>query len=296
MNMKSSVVLFSLILAVAPVSTLMQTAEAGSFSGKEKQNNKKNRSKKKKAFFTCDAYSRETLLKKAEKYLGDIDRSAKKHKVSAGLIKAVITVESCFRHKAKSSSGAVGLMQLMPGTAKRFGITDRLDTSKNISAGTRYLKFLLKRYNGDIRLVAAAYNAGEGAVDKYNGIPPYKETQTYVKRVMNAYSKLKPQQPQPAQQIAKKTSKHSQPKITKTRRKPQSALQQRFNLEKAYNEWQAQENRKKYAARYKRPNRLIIINPPNHENMSPHSLGSEFERWKREQKQRKPLLGFGSRI
>lgn len=139
---------------------------------------------------SCDSYSRSELLSKADKYQPLITKAAQDYKVSPHLITAVITVESCFRPKARSSSGAAGLMQLMPATARRFGVTNRYSSKHNIKAGTKYLKFLLNRFNGNVQLAAAAYNAGEGAVDKYNGIPPYKQTQAYVRKVLNAYRKL----------------------------------------------------------------------------------------------------------
>lgn len=141
-------------------------------------------------FYTCDSFSRKTLNKKAKRFSKYIDRAAKETKVSPALIKAIITAESCFRPTAKSNKGAVGLMQLMPATAKRFGVTNRYNNSRNIKAGSRYLKFLLKHFKGDLRKTIAAYNAGEGAVRRHNGIPPYKETRTYVKRVLNAYYKM----------------------------------------------------------------------------------------------------------
>ena len=96
-----------------------------------------------------------------------------------GSRRAIIQVESAFDRLAVSTAGARGLMQLMPATARRFGVTDCFDAGQNIFAGTRYLRILLDRYAGDVSLAAAAYNAGETAVSRYNGIPPYRETQTY---------------------------------------------------------------------------------------------------------------------
>lgn len=141
---------------------------------------------------TCDRYPKHILNKKASKYIESITESASDYHVSPHLITAIITVESCFRQRVRSPKGAAGLMQLMPATAKRFGTSrkKRYNSKYNIRAGTRYLKFLLKRYHGNIALTAAAYNAGEGAVAHYNGIPPYQETQQYVRKVLAVYKKL----------------------------------------------------------------------------------------------------------
>ena len=113
-----------------------------------------------------------------------IHRTADKHQVDASLIKAVIHTESYFNPNATSIKGASGLMQLMPATAERYGITDLYSPRQNIDAGVRYLRDLIKRYPKKIKLALAAYNAGENAVDKYKGIPPYRETQNYVKKVL----------------------------------------------------------------------------------------------------------------
>jgi soluble lytic murein transglycosylase-like protein len=101
----------------------------------------------------------------------------------------VIKQESRYNPKAVSGVGAQGLMQMMPATAKRFGLKDPFDPAANVEAGTKYLKFLLKRFNGDVSLALAGYNAGEGSVDKYKGVPPYSETQNYVKKISATYGK-----------------------------------------------------------------------------------------------------------
>lgn len=109
--------------------------------------------------------------------------------VDPRFIHAVIWQESRYKTRAISHAGAQGLMQLMPATAERFGCTNPYDVSENIAAGTKYLGWLLKRFDGDVKLALAGYNAGEGAVDKYNGIPPYNETQNYVRKISASYGK-----------------------------------------------------------------------------------------------------------
>ena len=109
--------------------------------------------------------------------------------VDPRFIHAVIWQESKYDQTARSHAGAQGLMQLMPATAKRFGCDDPNDPVANIEAGTKYLGWLLKRFSGNVELALAGYNAGEGAVDKYNGIPPYNETQNYVKIISQRYGK-----------------------------------------------------------------------------------------------------------
>jgi soluble lytic murein transglycosylase-like protein len=110
--------------------------------------------------------------------------------VDPRFIHAVIWQESKYQQKARSHAGAQGLMQLMPATAKRFGCEHPDDPVENITAGTKYLSWLLKRFSGNVELALAGYNAGEGSVDKYDGIPPYNETQNYVKIISKRYGKL----------------------------------------------------------------------------------------------------------
>lgn len=116
-------------------------------------------------------------------YQAEIAAAARLHGVDEAIVRAIIHAESAFNPNALSRVGAQGLMQLMPATARRFGVSDSFDATQNIGGGVKYLAWLLKRFNGNLTLAAAGYNAGEGAVDKYKGVPPYSETQRYVQRV-----------------------------------------------------------------------------------------------------------------
>ena len=116
-----------------------------------------------------------------------VKEAAERHRMDPALIRAVIETESHWNAGAVSRKGAVGLMQLVPSTAQRFGVKDMFSPKQNVDAGVRYLKSLLERYNGNLDLALAAYNAGEGAVDRARGVPAFRETRNYVQRVQDAY-------------------------------------------------------------------------------------------------------------
>lgn len=140
--------------------------------------------------------------------------AARRHHIDEAWLRAIAHVESGFQARALSPKGAQGVMQLMPFTAQRYAVVDPFNAGQSIGAGAQHLAYLLKRYQGDTRLAAAAYNAGEGAVAKYNGIPPYRETQAYVAKVQalktrytTALQARKPQRPKvvtpPSQAVSK---------------------------------------------------------------------------------------------
>ncbi|MEO5573803.1 MAG: lytic transglycosylase domain-containing protein [Gammaproteobacteria bacterium] len=127
-----------------------------------------------------------------KRYSPIITTAARNYQMDESLLHAVIMAESSYNPLALSPKGAVGLMQLMPGTAKRYGVTNSKDPSQNIRGGTRYLRDLLKLFNNDLKLAVAAYNSGENAVIKYgNKIPPYDETVNYVAKVLGFYQTLR---------------------------------------------------------------------------------------------------------
>ena len=123
--------------------------------------------------------------------IGLIEEYSQKNGLDSDFVKAVVKQESGFNEKATSHCGAAGLMQLMPGTAKGLGVTNPYDAEDNVKGGTKMLANLLKTYGGNKELALAAYNAGGGAVKKYGGIPPYQETQNYVKNVLSIYNRYK---------------------------------------------------------------------------------------------------------
>ncbi|MFN2578062.1 MAG: lytic transglycosylase domain-containing protein [Pyrinomonadaceae bacterium] len=153
-------------------------------------------------FFFSPVFAPVVEAKRQEEFIpldiprsGDCDldliifRAGEREGVDPRFIHAVIQQESRYDSKATSPVGAKGLMQLMPATGKRFACKDLKDQACNVEAGTKYLAFLLKRFNGDVSLALAGYNAGEGAVDKYKGVPPYHETENYVKKIVANYGK-----------------------------------------------------------------------------------------------------------
>jgi len=134
----------------------------------------------------CDIHSKIDFARTAlnlDAFKNEIAAAAASTGVDVALLRAVIHAESAFNPMAMSNKGAQGLMQLMPGTAGDLGVSDAFDAAQNIDGGARYLAQLLRDFNGDVKLAAAAYNAGEAAVQKYGGVPPYDETQVYVARV-----------------------------------------------------------------------------------------------------------------
>ncbi|WP_339778592.1 lytic transglycosylase domain-containing protein [uncultured Methylophaga sp.] len=136
--------------------------------------------------YACNPTSKinwHTIRLNTDDYADTVRTIAKKYKIDAALVRAVIHAESAFNAKALSKKGAQGLMQLMPGTAKDLGVTNAFDVQQNIEGGVKYLAGLLNTFDGDIKLATAAYNAGPGAVKRFKGIPPYAETEVYVERV-----------------------------------------------------------------------------------------------------------------
>jgi hypothetical protein len=157
-----------------------------------------------------------------------VDEIAQVVGVDTHLARAIIQAESAFNYKARSRAGALGLMQLMPSTAERFGVLDPFDPRQNISGGVKYLKWLHDYYAGDLIRVVAAYNAGEGAVNKHKGIPPFRETRAYVPRVLDLYHR-KAVQPDPklAGSMALLQKGRGGFKVEEQKNVPEPTLQQR---------------------------------------------------------------------
>jgi soluble lytic murein transglycosylase-like protein len=148
---------------------------------------------------------------KAEGIPGLVEAASDRHQVDADLVNSVIQAESGFNPRARSPKGAQGLMQLMPATASRLGVGNAYEPRDNIEGGTRYLRQLLEQYHGDAIKALAAYNAGPQRVDQYRGVPPYRETHNYVRRVITDFNRKKVAQqkaaaaaPQPRRKAAKK--------------------------------------------------------------------------------------------
>ena len=137
---------------------------------------------------SCQGMTESKLSARANALTQTIESAAVTHKVDANLLRAIAQIESCFDQQAVSKVGAQGVMQLMPATAKELGVTDSFNAAQNINGGARYIAKMLKRFNHNHQLALAAYNAGPGAVEKHQGIPPYPETQNYVKKVLQLYA------------------------------------------------------------------------------------------------------------
>lgn len=138
---------------------------------------------------SCAGYRSDIMSARRARYQPYIDQYAREYTVDPLLVAAVMRVESCLDRNAVSRAGAKGLMQLMPGTAVELGVSDIFDPAQNIRGGTAYLAKMLKRFGNNQELALAAYNAGPGAVARHRGVPPYKETMAYVKRVARQYQR-----------------------------------------------------------------------------------------------------------
>ena len=194
MTKKNSTLIISVFLSlffcqIGVADVYKYTAPDGTvhFTDKRKHKRYKRVVKSKKRRARVDYGS---LKNNKNKYSPLIQSIAAEHQLDPKLLHAIIRAESAYDPNAISSAGAVGLMQLMPATARRYGVTNRRNPKQSITGGTLYLKDLLKMFGSNMKLVAAAYNAGENAVKKYrNSIPPYPETRQYVKKVMAYYKK-----------------------------------------------------------------------------------------------------------
>jgi LysM repeat protein len=181
----------AIVMMLSVVSIGSNEAEASSRHAQKKSHtykkgkHRKARHKKRRTGGGCQTLSSSTLQRKASQYNKSISSASKKYGVSQNLIKAVITIESCFKRRARGSLGEKGLMQLMPNTAKRLKVRDGYSAWQNVHGGAKYLAWLLKRYNGNMQRAIAAYNAGEGNIDK-GRIP----NRGYVNKVLHAYRKF----------------------------------------------------------------------------------------------------------
>ena len=185
----------AVVLALSPVSSSFAETSAKSVSSpvaakySPTQKQSPTRRKKPRRVFTCDQYSHKTLMRKSARFQDTINHASRKYNVSPHFITAVIAVESCFNPRARGGLGEKGLMQLMPGTARDLGVKNGYSPWQNIHGGTRYLRSLLDRFNGNKHFAAAAYNGGPGAVSKVHG-PKFAQVQRYSRNVMRAYGTL----------------------------------------------------------------------------------------------------------
>lgn len=138
---------------------------------------------------SCTGLTPASMQKRAELYLPVIRKHATAHGLSPELVSAVVRVESCYDRRAVSRSGARGLMQLTAVTARELGVNDSFDPHQNIDGGVRYLAKMLVRFNNDLKLGLAAYNAGPSTVEAFDGVPPYPDTQSYITRILKHYNK-----------------------------------------------------------------------------------------------------------
>lgn len=196
----AAVILATLGFAAAPCHAQISLAE--NFDGRRMFVNAEPVAKEKLAAKASSSRPKNIYLPAEQTFLGrkheamSLDRdgaealvkeAAERHRMNPDLIRAVIQTESGWNAAAVSRKGAVGLMQLVPSTAQRFGVKDMFSPKQNVDAGVRYLKTLLERYNGNLELALAAYNAGEGAVDRARGVPSFRETRNYVQRVQSLF-------------------------------------------------------------------------------------------------------------
>jgi soluble lytic murein transglycosylase-like protein len=140
---------------------------------------------------SCKGVTESILQRRASLYMPAVKRFSSENELDEHLIKAIIRAESCFDRRAISRAGAHGLMQLMPSTARNYGVIDRFDATQNLRAGIKHFSELMQKYRNNTKLSLAAYNAGVHNVKRYNGIPPFRETQNYVKKVLRFFDYYK---------------------------------------------------------------------------------------------------------
>ncbi|PID46123.1 MAG: hypothetical protein CSB47_05295 [Proteobacteria bacterium] len=221
----------------APPEKSVKKYSASKHSSRKKR---KSRKKSRRSVFTCDQYSRKTLLRKSKRFSKTIHHASKKYGVNSNLIRAVIAVESCFNPRARGGLGEKGLMQLMPSTARQLGVKNGYSPWQNIHGGTKYLKQLLVRYKGNKRYAAAAYNGGPGAVSVKYG-PKFKQVKRYSKHVMRAYNTLN-------RGKSERPAKLRKASLRKTKSKKYRSSKKKRNLKFS----KARYKKTKYTKRYKK--------------------------------------------